>query len=94
MAVLGYVVLREDIIVDQKKVDAILHWEGLKTVTAIQSFLGLAEYYRRFIQDVSRIVTPRTRLTQKEVKFFLSNKCEESFEKMKELLTSAHVLAL
>ena len=48
-------------------------------VTEIRSFLGLAGYYRRFVQDFSRIAAPITRLTQKNVKFVWSDACENSF---------------
>ena len=49
-----------------------------QTATEIRSFLGLAGYYRRFIQDFSRIAAPMTRLTQKGVKFVWSDRCEDS----------------
>ena len=55
--------------VDPKKVEAVMSWERPKSVFEIRSFLGLAGYYRRFIEDFSRIAAPMTRLTQKEVKF-------------------------
>ena len=55
--------------VDPEKVEAVISWERLKSVFEIRSFLGLARYYRRFIEDFSRIAAPMTRLTRKEVKF-------------------------
>ena len=55
--------------VDLEKVEAVLSWERPKSVFEIRSFLGLAGYYRRFIEDFSRIAAPMTRLTRKEVKF-------------------------
>ena len=58
MTFLGHVVSRDGIMVDPQKIEAVLHWERLKTATEIQSFLGLAGYYRRFIQDFSRIAAP------------------------------------
>ena len=54
---------------DPEKVEAVMSWERLKSVFEIRSFLGLARYYRRFIDDFSRIAAPMTRLTRKEVKF-------------------------
>ena len=91
---LGHVVSRDGIMVDPQKVEAVLHWERPKTATEIRSFLGLAGYYRRFIQDFSRIAAPMTRLTQKAVKFVWSDRCEDSFQKLNECLTSAPVLVL
>ena len=55
--------------VDPEKVEAVMSWERPKSVFEIRSFLGLAGYYRRFIEDFSLIVAPMTRLTRKEVKF-------------------------
>ena len=55
--------------VDLEKVEAVMSWERPKSVFEIRSFLGLAGYYKRFIEDFSRIAAPMTRLTQKEVKF-------------------------
>ena len=59
--------------VDPEKVEAVISWERPKSVFEICSFLGLARYYRRFIEDFSRLVAPMTRFTQKEVKFELND---------------------
>ena len=55
--------------INPEKVKAVMSWERPKSVFEIRSFLGLDGYYRRFIEDFSRIAAPMTRLTQKEVKF-------------------------
>ena len=65
--------------VDPKKVVAVMSWERPKSVFEIRSFLGLAGYYKRFIEDFSRLATPMTRLTRKEVKFEWNDLCEEAF---------------
>ena len=91
---LGHVVSKEGIRVDPKKVEAVLDWPRPTTVTEIRSFLGLAGYYRRFVQDFSRIAAPLTRLTQKNVRFVWDDACEESFQLLKERLTTAPVLTL
>ena len=54
--------------VDPEKVEAVMSWERLKSVFEIRSFLGLAGYYRRFIEDFFKIAAPMTKLTRKEVK--------------------------
>ena len=54
---------------DLEKVEEVMSWERPKSVFEIHSLLGLAGYYRRFIEDFSRLVAPMTRLTRKEVKF-------------------------
>ena len=63
-------------------------------MTEIRSFLGLAGYYRRFVEGFSRISSPMTKLTQKGVKFKWSDECEQSFQRLKDILISAPVLAL
>ena len=62
---LGYIVSRNGIFVDLRKVEAIINWEQLKNDIEICSFLGLARYYRRFVKHFSLIVAPLTWLTQK-----------------------------
>ena len=78
--------------VDPEKVKAVMSWERSKSVFEIRSFLGLAGYYKRFIEDFSRIVTPMTRLTRKDVKFEWDDRCEEAFQELKRRLTSAPIL--
>ena len=77
---------------DPEKVEAMMSWERPKSVFEIRSFLGLAGYYRRFIEDFSRLVAPMTRLTRKEVKFDWDDRCEEAFQELKRRLTSAPIL--
>ena len=66
---LGHVVSASGVSVDPEMVEAVMSWERPKSVFEIRSFLGLAGYYRRFIEDFSRIAAPMTRLTRKKVKF-------------------------
>ena len=61
--------------VDPEKVETVMSWERSKSVFEIRSFLGLDGYYRRFIEDFSRIAAPMTRLTRKEVKFDWDDRC-------------------
>ena len=87
-------VSEEGISVDPKKIEVVRDWRKPTTVTEIRSFLGLAGYYRRFLENFSKIAAPLTKLTRKNVKFVWSAACEKSFQELKELLTSAPVLAL
>ena len=80
---LGHVVSVSSASVDPEKVEAIMSWERLKSVFEIRSFLGLARYYRKFIEDFSRLATPMTRLTQKGVKFEWDDLCEKAFQELK-----------
>ena len=76
---LGHVVSASGVSVDLEKVEAMMSWERLKSVFEIRSFLRLVGYYRRFIEDFSRIAAPMTRLTRKGVKFYWDDRCEEAF---------------
>ena len=89
---LGHMVSKEGISVDPAKVEVVMQWERPKSVFEIRSFLGLAGYYRRFIENFSRIACPMTRLTRKGVSFDWNDKCEESFQELKKRLTTAPVL--
>jgi hypothetical protein len=91
---LGHLISGNGIFVDPAKVEAVMNWKQPKSVTKIRSFLGLAGYYRRFIQDFSRIAYPMTQLTKKGVKYEWNQACEASFQLLKEKLTSALVLTL
>ena len=94
MVFLGHVISKEGICVDPKKIEAVMNWEQPKNVFEIRSFLGLAGYYRRFIQEFSFIAVPLTRLTRKDVKFKWIDDCERSFQELKMKLTTAHVLTI
>ncbi|WVZ63931.1 hypothetical protein U9M48_013522 [Paspalum notatum var. saurae] len=80
-------------ILSEKGVKDVLNWKQLETVTEIRSFLGLAGYYRRFIKDFSKTTKLMTSLTKKNAKYVWSSNCEEAFQTLKKLLTSAPVLA-
>ena len=84
----------DGISVDPSKVDAVANWRRPSTVTEIRSFLGLAGYYRQFIEGFSKIALPLTKLTQKGVKFEWSDDCECSFQELKNRLVSAPILTI
>ena len=89
---LGHVISTSGVLVDPKKIKAIMSWERSKSVFEIRNFLGLAGYYRRFIEDFSRLAVPMTRLTRMEVKFEWNDLCEEAFQELKRRLTSTLIL--
>ncbi|KAM0064567.1 putative nucleotidyltransferase, Ribonuclease H [Helianthus debilis subsp. tardiflorus] len=91
---LGHVVNGDGIHVDPTKIKAIKNWETPKTPTEIRQFLGLAGYYRRFIEDFSKIAQSLTLLTQKDKKFDWGIKQEEAFQLLKDKLCNAPILAL
>ncbi|KAK8623010.1 hypothetical protein V6N13_117906 [Hibiscus sabdariffa] len=92
VAFLGHVVSAEGIQVDPSKIEAIVSWKQPKNVSEIRSFLGLAGYYRRFVEDFSIIAAPLTKLLRKDVLFVWTKVQQISFEKLKEALTQAPVL--
>ncbi|KAK1429939.1 hypothetical protein QVD17_12297 [Tagetes erecta] len=91
---LGHVINEKGIQVDPTKIEAIKKWETPKNPTEIRRFLGLAGYYRRFIQDFSKIAVPLTMLTQKASKFIWGSQQEEAFTILKKKLCSAPILSL
>ncbi|KAJ9555712.1 hypothetical protein OSB04_010326 [Centaurea solstitialis] len=91
---LGHLVNREGIKVDPAKIEAVMSWEVPKTPSEIRSFLGLAGYYRRFIQDFSRIAVPLTRLTKKSEPYVWGPDQQAAFETLRQRLCEAPVLTL
>ena len=89
---LGHVVSDPGVEVDPTKTESIKNWPKPLTSTDIHSFLGLAGYYRRFVEVFSSIAAPLTTLTKKKAKFEWTEACEKSFQKFKDRLTSAPVL--
>ena len=74
------------------KIEAIMNWKPPRNVTKVRSFLGLASYYRIFVQGFLVITSSLTRLLQKGVKFEWDDKCQFSFERLKEILVEAPML--
>ena len=91
---MGHVINGEGIHVDSSKIEAVKNWEAPKTLTEVRSFLGLAGYYRRFIENFSRIAKPLTILTQKSKTFDWGEEQEIAFQTLKDKLCNAPVLAL
>ncbi|XP_024962510.1 uncharacterized protein LOC112502744 [Cynara cardunculus var. scolymus] len=91
---LGHMVGEKGIHVDPVKVEAIKKWETPKTQTEIRQFLGLAGYYRKFIEGFLKIAQPLTTLTQKDKKFEWGQRQEDAFQLVKQMLCDAPILAL
>ncbi|KAL4291663.1 hypothetical protein GQ457_14G020350 [Hibiscus cannabinus] len=89
---LGHIVSAEGIRVDPKKIEAIMDWKQPKNVSEVRSFLGLAGYYRRFVEGFSIIAAPLTKLLRKDVPFAWTETQQSSFDKLKMVLTEAPVL--
>jgi hypothetical protein len=91
---LGHIINKDGLAVDPKKVADTLNWKAPTDVRGIKSFIGMARYYRRFIEGFSKIAKPMTALLGNKVEFKWTQKCQEAFEALKEKLTTAPVLVL
>lgn len=89
---LGMIISTEGVRMDPDKVDAIVNWEAPINVKDVQAFLGFSNFYRRFIRSFSRIVRPLVSLTKKDAKFNWTATCQEAFQTLKSLFTSAPIL--
>jgi hypothetical protein len=94
VAFLGHILTAEGVAVDPEKVKTVSNWQRPTNVSEIRSFLGLAGYYRRFIEGFSKIARPMTELLKKEKKFAWTESCERSFQELKQRLTTSPVLTL
>ncbi|GJT47850.1 reverse transcriptase domain-containing protein [Tanacetum coccineum] len=90
--VLGHKISKSGLEVDRAKVEVIAKLPHPTTVKGVRSFLGHAGFYRRFIQDFSKIARPMTHLLEKETPFFFSEECIDSFNTLKRKLTEAPIL--
>lgn len=90
---LGFIVGRYGIRIDSAKVEAVLTWLELITVTKMQSFLGFANFYRRFIHNYSAVAKALTDLIKKDKEFKWVAKVRDAFRTLKERFTQASVLA-
>ena len=90
---LGHRISSEGIFMDPKKVSSILEWPVPTNVKELQSFLGLANYYRRFITGFATITHPLNLLLRKNSKFNWSNEAQSAFDELKSKFSSAPVLA-
>jgi hypothetical protein len=83
VAFLGHVLTAKLVVVDPAKIEAVKEWEQPHNVTDIRSFLSLAGYYRRFIENFSKIAKPMTNLLEKTNEFEWTPECEHKFHTLK-----------
>ena len=91
---LGHMVSAKGVQMDERKVSAIVNWPTPRTLKEVQSFLGLAGYYRRFIPQFAEIARPLSQLAKKSVVFSWTSECTKAFQVLKTALQQAPVLRL
>ena len=91
---LGYIVSKDGISADPKKVESILSWPTPIRLREVRAFLGLCSYYRKFCRSFAEIAAPLHALTQKNRKFEWTLECQNAFDRLKLMLSSAPVLTL
>jgi hypothetical protein len=89
---LGYIISPTGIEMDPEKVRAVAEWKEPTNVKGVQSFLGFANFYRRFIRDFSKIMAPLTRLIQKDTPWGWDDDALVSFEELKRAILSEPIL--
>ena len=92
MTFVGYLVSKEGIGMDRAKVSAVLDWPTPKTMKEVQSYLGFANFYKKFINNYSALTTPLTSLTRKTTKFSWSPEAEAAFKTLQQTFTTAPIL--
>jgi len=90
---LGVVIEPKGIEMEKEKVDRVLSWPELKNVKDVRKFLGLANYYRRFIKDFAQIARPMNMLIRKDEKWRWEEAQQKTFNELKRIFTSRPVLA-
>ena len=93
VAFLGHIVSEHGVQTDPEKVRTVKEWPVPGSSKEVRSFLGLASYYRRFVKGFADIARPLHKLCEKQTKFSWTKDCQEAFDCLKELLTSAPILA-
>jgi hypothetical protein len=91
---LGHVISAGGVSVDPSKITSILERKAPTNPIKVRAFLGLAGYYRKFVEGFSSIARPLTQLLKKDKKFERTEKCEQSFQELKKRLVSAPILTM
>ena len=90
---LGHVISEEGVSTDPEKVRDIVNWHTPKTIKQTRSFLGMVNYYSRFVPKLAEIAHPLHQVTKKNAKFNWTEQCQTAFNKLKEKLASAPIMA-
>ena len=94
VAFLGHIISEDGVSTDPAKTKAVTSWPTPTSVTEVRSFTGLCSYYRRFVKDFAKIAAPLHELTRKNIRFQWTPAAQESFERLKEALTTPPILAM
>jgi hypothetical protein len=94
VAFLGHVLSVKGVVADPSKIEAVSKWQSPKFVIEICSFLGLAGYYSRFIENLSKIAKLMRELLKSNMSYVWSDKCEANFQELKTRLTTTPILTL
>jgi len=89
---LGLIITTHGIKMDPEKVNAVMDWAAPRGVKDVQSFLGFANFYRRFIKEFSKLAGPLTALTRKDQPFNWTQECQSAFDRLKQAFTTAPIL--
>ena len=90
---LGHVLSEQGIMPNPDNVSKIVHWPTPSNVSEVRTILGMGSYYRRFIKNYAEVVRPLTELTKKGKTFCWDEKCKQSIEQLKRVLTSPKIMA-
>ena len=90
---LGHIVSRDGVQADPAEASAVCQYPVLKSVTEVESFLGLCSYYRQYVRGLAAIARPLHQLTEKTKEFKWNPEAQEAFEQLKDCLTSSPILA-
>ena len=93
-AFLGHIITPGKISMDPEKVRSVIEWPSPKNVKELQAFLGLGNYYRKYIKDYSAVATPLFALLKKDTKYEWLDQQEFTFNRLKEAFTQAPVRAM
>ena len=92
VAYLGHIVSEQGVTTDPAKIQKVQDWPTPTSIQEVRQFIGLASYYRRFVEDFATIAEPLHNLTKKYARFQWTSKCQEAFDGLKQRLTTTPVL--